>query len=446
MASTPTYGPAPEHSYSTLGVPEHGGAEAGRPAGGPAHRAESTRAIRRAGLACGVVLAALMLAACGAQDGGAAAPDGGAGANGTGGGMPPPEVGVLTVTPQTVALVTELPGRLEPVRIAQVRARAAGVLQKRVFQEGSDVRAGDLLFRIDAAPYRAAFGSAQASLARAEANLALTRSQVERYRPLVKANAISQQDYTNAEAAFKQAQADVAVGRAQVQTAKINLDYANVTAPISGRIGRALVTEGGLVGQGEPTHLATIQQIDSMYVNFTQSTTDLLALRRAMNNGSLGAVSGEGAGVRIVLEDGSDYAAQGKLLFTDLTVDESTGQVTLRAQVPNPNGVLLPGMYVRVKIEQAQVANAVLLPQQAVTRSAQGDTVMVVADDGKVSTRKISIASARDNQWVVQDGLQAGEKVIVDGFQKMMVPGAPVKPVPWRGSENAAAPAASAVR
>jgi membrane fusion protein (multidrug efflux system) len=379
-------------------------------------------------------LLALLLAACGQQ--GAAPPGPPAGPA-----MPPPEVGVVTVTPGEVGLVTELPGRLEASRVAQVRARAAGIVQQRLFREGSDVRAGQPLFRIDAAPYAAANASAQANLARAQANLVQAKGLAERYAPLVEANAVSKQEYTNAVAAQKQAEAEVAAARAAVQTAQINLGYASVTAPISGRIGRALVTEGALVGQGEATPLAVVQQIHPMYVNFTQPAADVLKLRRALAEGRLKRAAGmDGALVRVVLEDGSEHASPGKLLFSDLSVDPTSGQITLRAEVPNPNGSLLPGLYVRVRLEQAKAGNAVLLPQQAVTRSAQGDSVMVVGPDGKVGPRTIRVGGAQDGQWVVLDGLKAGEQVVVEGFQKMR-PGAPVKPVPWR--PGTVAPAAS---
>ena len=390
------------------------------------------------------VVVAVMLAGCGkGPDKAAAAPAGAA--------PPPPEVGVVVATPGDIGLVTELPGRLEASRIAQVRARAAGILQERLFREGSDVKAGQPLFRIDASPYAAAAQSAQASLARAEANAAQAKALAERYKPLVEANAVSKQEYANAVAAQKAAEADVAVGRASVATARINLGYAAVTAPISGRIGRALVTEGALVGQGDATQLAVIQQINPLYVNFTQSANDALALRRAMSEGKLmRAGGGDAASVRVVLEGGTEYGLPGKLLFSDLSVDPTTGQVTLRAEVPNPKGELLPGLYVRVRIEQAQVNDAIALPQQAVTRTQQGDTVTVVGADGKLSKRNVKVGTARDNQWVVLEGLKAGEQVMVDGFQKlqMMPPGTPVKAVPWTkpgtAPAAAAAPAASA--
>lgn len=392
-----------------------------------------------------VVAAALSLLLAGCGKGGAQG----------GGAPPPPQVGVVTVTQGDVGLVTELPGRLEASRVAQVRARAAGILQKRLFREGSDVKEGQPLFTIDSAPYAAAAASAKAGQARAEANLAQATALAERYKPLVEANAISKQEYANAVAAQKQAEADVAVGKANVQTASINLGYAAVTSPISGRIGRALVTEGALVGQGEATQLAVVQQINPMYVNFTQSATDVMKLRAAMDSGQFKRASGaEAASVRIVLEDGTEYARPGRLLFSDLTVDATTGQVTLRAEVPNPGGQLLPGLYVRVRLEQAQATNAITLPQQAVTRTNQGDSVMVVGADGKVSSRSIKIGSAQGNKWVVLDGLKTGEQVVVDGFQKMQ-PGAPVKPVPWQppgatppagAASSPAAPASGAAK
>ena len=357
---------------------------------------------------------------------------------------PPPEVGVVTATPRTVGLTTELPGRLEASRVAQVRARAAGILQKRLFREGSDVKAGQPLFLIDAAPYRASLASAQAALARAQANLAQATAQAERYKPLLEANAVSKQDYVNAVAAQKQAEADVAAGKAAVQTAQINLGYASVQSPISGRIGRALVTEGALVGQGEATQLAVVQQIDPVYVNFTQSASEVLRLRRAFEAGRLERASGTNAArVHVVLDDGSDYGRPGRLLFSDLTVDASSGQITLRAEVPNPDGLLLPGMYVRVRLEQAQASQAILLPQQAVQRSASGDTVMVVGADGKVSQRSVKIGSSQGNDWVVLDGLKPGEQVMVDGFQKLRG-NAPVKAVAWQPPASAAAASAPA--
>jgi membrane fusion protein (multidrug efflux system) len=398
-------------------------------------------AVRLPSLPAWFLTVPLLLAGCGQGAGNAQQAGGGA--------PPPPEVGVVTVATGDIGLVTELPGRLEALRVAQVRARAAGILQSRLFREGSDVKAGQVLFHIDPAPYAAAAASAQATLARAQANLAQATLLAERYKPLVEANAVSKQDYANAVAAQKQAEADVAAGKAAVQTAQINLGYASVTAPISGRIGRALVTEGALVGQGEATQLAVIQQINPLYVNFTQSATEVMNLRKALEQGRLKRAGGEGAQVRIVLEDGSVFPQVGKLLFADLTVDQNTNQVTLRAEVPNPQDLLLPGMYVRVQIEQAKAGNAMLLPQQAVTRTPQGDSVMVVGKDGQVNPRTIKIGGSQESNWVVLSGLKPGEMVMVDGFQKLR-PGAPVKPVPWGAGAGpagtAAQPAASAAK
>ena len=402
----------------------------------PARRSTASRLLRWSALPLVVALGA-----CGEKP--PAGPPGGR--------MPPAEVGVVTVMPGEIGLVTELPGRLEASRVAQVRARAAGIVLQRLFREGSDVRAGQPLFRIDPASYAATYASAQAGLAKAQANQSQTAMLAERYKPLVEANAISKQDYANAVAAQKQADADVASARASVQTAGINLGYASVTAPIQGRIGRALVTEGALVGQGEATPMALIQQIDPMYVNFTQSATEVLNLRRALDAGRLKRAAGtDAASVKVLLEDGTQHSRPGRLLFSDLTVDPSSGQVTLRAEVPNPGTVLLPGMYVRVQLEQAKASNAILLPQQAVTRSTQGDNVMVVGTDGKVSPRPVKVGGEQAGQWVVLEGLKAGEQVMVDGFQKLQ-PGATVKPVAWRpgspaamGSGPASAPAAGA--
>ena len=402
-------------------------------------RAKDACAGSRAALASFLVLgASLLLAACSKSD----APP--AGGKGPGGAPPLGEVGVVTVAPRPVGLVTELPGRLEASRVAQVRARVAGIVIKRLFVEGSDVKAGQPLFQIDSAPYEATVASALASLARAQANVTQATAQAERYKPLLEANAVSKQDYVNAVAAQKQAEADVASAKAALQSAQINLGYASVTSPISGRIGRALVTEGALVGQGEATPLALVQQINPMYVNFTQATTEVLRLRRAIASGKFKNAGGaDSASVRIVLEDGSDYAQPGKLLFTDLSVDPTSGQITLRAQVPNPGGVLLPGMYVRVRLEQAEMPTGIVVPQQSVQRGSTGDSVMVVGADGKVAARPVKVGSAQGGQWVILEGLQPGEMVMVDGFQKLRGT-ASVKPVPWQPGGSASASGAAA--
>ncbi|MDO9002242.1 MAG: efflux RND transporter periplasmic adaptor subunit [Aquabacterium sp.] len=401
--------------------------------------------IRRSSAWAVLAVTASLLAACGPK---AAAP-----AAAPGGGMPPAQVGVVTVQPQTVPIITELPGRLEASRVAQVRARVAGIVQQRIFVEGSDVKAGQVLFQIDPSSFKAVLDSALASQAKAEANLSQATALVGRYQPLQAAKAISPQEFLNAQVAQSQAQADVAAAKAAVQTARINLGYATVTAPISGRIGRALVTEGALVGQGDATQLALIQQTNLLYVNFTQSAAEVLKLKQAMAQGKLKRAGGQAASVRVLLDDGTEYPLPGKLLFSDLSVDSTSGQVSLRAEVPNPDGALMPGLYVRVRLEQAQVDGGILLPQQAVTRSTQGDTVMVVGADGMVKPRPVKLGGAKGNQWVVLSGLKSGEQVMVDGFQKMMNPKAPVKAVPWQptplpgaASAPASAPDAAASR
>jgi membrane fusion protein (multidrug efflux system) len=380
-------------------------------------------------VAAGTLMALALLAGCGKKD----AP---AGPGGPGGGMPAPEVGVITTKYEPVDLLTELPARAEPIRTSQVRARVDGVVLKRLFTEGSVVKQGQSLFQIDPAPYQARLAAAQADVGSAQATLNQATAQAERYRPLVEANAISKQEYTNAVAAQKQAEAAVAAARAQVRIAQINAGYANVYAPISGRIGRALVTEGALVSAAQATELALIQQTDTMYLNITQSASELQRLRKQAGGGS-----GD-AQVSVILDDGTELPNKGRLQFSDITVDPSTGQVTLRATVPNPGNALLPGQYVRVRLAQAQIPNGIVVPQQAVTRGgAQGDTLTVIGADNKPAQRTVRIASQQGSDWIVTEGLQEGERVMVDGFQKlqMLPPGTPVKPVPWQRSAQAAA-------
>ncbi|WP_211460683.1 efflux RND transporter periplasmic adaptor subunit [Collimonas silvisoli] len=359
-------------------------------------------------------------------------------------GAPPPAgVSIITIAPERLALTTELPGRLEATRIAQIGARAAGIVLKRNFREGSDVKAGQTLYQIDPAPLRAAYDSAQATLAKAEANLTTATLKAQRYKPLVEVNAVSKQEYDDTVAAQKQAAADVASAKAARQTASLNLGYATVTSPISGRIGKALVTEGALVGQGEVTQLAVVQQIDPIYVNVTQSSTDILKLQQAMKSGQLESAGAGQAKVTLVTEDGRPYPQAGKLLFSDLTVDATTGSVTLRAEFPNPDRSLLPGMYVRAKLEQVVNASALTVPQQAVQRDLNGSSVFVVGADNKVAVRPVTADVAQGDKWIVSDGLKAGDKVIVEGMQKIK-PGAVVKPTPWNPTA-AAAPTAAAV-
>lgn len=390
---------------------------------------------RRTGTAAAALAFLLVLTACGG--GGAPAGPGGPG------GMPPPSVGVVTVAPADVELLTELPGRLEAWRTAQVRARIPGIVQKRLFTEGAVVKEGQALFEIDPAPFRAAVESAQASVARAEASVAQAESVVERNRPLAAARVVSDAEWVANQNALRSAQADLAAARAALSTARINLGHASVKAPIAGFIGRAQVTEGALVGQGDATLLATIQQTRTMYVNFTQSASETLRLRRAFEAGQFKRVGGAGAEVRLVLDDGSVYPRPGKLLFSDLSVDAGTGQVTLRAEVPNPDGLLLPGLYVKVRLAQARADGGILVPQQAVTRGGAGgaDVLMVVGEGNMPTPRPVKIGGANGQNWVVLDGLKGGEQVIVDGFQKMR-PNTPVTPVPW--TPGGARPAATA--
>jgi membrane fusion protein (multidrug efflux system) len=299
-----------------------------------------------------------------------------------------------------------------------------------LFTEGSIVKQGQSLYQIDPEPYQAQVNSAQAALGRAQANLTAAAATVDRYKPLLEANAVSKQEYTNAVAAAKQGEADVSAAKAQLRIAQINYSYANVYAPISGRIGRALVTEGALVSATEATQLALIQQTDNVYLNITQSAADLQRLRKnAGNRGIDSAIP-----VSVILDDGSELGRKGKLLFSDVTVDPTSGQVTLRAEVANPDNALLPGQYVRVRLAQAQLPSGILVPQQAVTRGGQaGDTVMVVGADNKPTPRTVKIASQEGANWVITDGLKEGEQVMVDGFQKlqMLPPGTPVQPVAW---------------
>ena len=399
----------------------------------------------------------LALAGCGPQagspaDAGAGAKPGGSAskpASPPGGGMPGPTVGVVTVQLGDVSLSVELPGRLEAWRVAQVRARVPGIVEQRLFTEGAAVRAGQPLFRLDAAPYRATLASTDAAVARADANVAQAQAQVQRNQPLADAKAISAQEWLVTQTTLAVAKADAASARAAAQTARINLDYALIKAPIAGRIGRSLVTEGALVGQGEATQLAVIQQTHPLYVNFTQSAAEALRLRRAFDSGQLKrAGAGASAELRVLLDDGSEYPLPAKLLFTDPTVDAATGQVSLRAELPNPKDLLLPGLFVRVRLVQATSERAIRLPQQAVTRGPGGDSVLVVGADNKPMLRKIVIGTGQGNDWVVQSGLTAGERVIVDGVQKlaMVPPGTPVNPVPWSppgkaGQAPAAGPA-----
>jgi membrane fusion protein (multidrug efflux system) len=360
-----------------------------------------------------IALAALqILTGCGDKPGQAQA-QGGAG------GMPPPEVEVITVAPTTVTLTQELPGRLEAIRTAQVRARVEGVVEKRLFVEGSDIAAGKILYQIDQRTYKANADSAQA-------DVAVARLTVERYRPLLEIKAVSQQEYDQVAAKLKQAEAALA-------KAKLDLENANIPAPISGRIGRAMVTEGALVGRNEATLLATIEQIDPIYANFTQGNSEVLKLRQAVKAGRLKRAAD--SRVELILDDGSVYAYPGKLLFEDLAVDPNTGSIQMRAEFPNPKRELLPGTFVRLRVPQARADNSLRVPQAAVQTAATGQLVMLVDKDSKVVPQPVKTGGMSGADWIISEGLKGGEQVIVNGLQKAR-PGSVVKAVPL----NAAAP------
>lgn len=331
---------------------------------------------------------------------------------------PKPQVRVETLQLKPLAISTELSGRILAPRTAEVRARVAGVVLKRVYREGSDVKQGDVLFLIDPAPFKADHDSARATLAKAEANLYQARLQEQRYRELVDDKAVSRQEYDNARAAFLQADAVVAESKAALERARLNLGYATVTAPISGRIGRALVTEGALVGQNESTPLATIQQLDPIHADVTQSTRELNALRRALRAGELQQVGASEARATLIQDDGSAYPLPGKLLFSDISVDPSTNQITLRSEFPNPDLDLLPGSYVRVRLDQALQPKGLSVPQRAILRDSAGvPKVLVVDAQARVSERQVQLGSAQGDRWLVSDGLAAGERVVVEGLQ-----------------------------
>ncbi|WAW05892.1 efflux RND transporter periplasmic adaptor subunit [Oxalobacter formigenes] len=341
-----------------------------------------------------------------------------------------PEAAYVTIAPEKRAVENELPGRLESYRTAEVRARVPGIVLKRTFEEGAFVKQGQVLFKIDPRSYQASVQNAKAALSRAEANKVQADLKLKRYKPLVEINAISKQEYDDAIAAAKQASADVEAAKATLVNNKLNLEYATVTAPISGRIGRAMVTEGALVGQNEATLLATIQQINPIYLNLTQSSAELLKLRQMMQSGALKDAEKSGLKVTMVMEDGSIYPHTGKLLFSDISVDPTTGELALRALFPNPDNMLLPGMFVRARLEQAVNENAITVPQQAVQHTNDGSQVIVINQENKAEIRQVKTTSAIGNRWLVTEGLQPGDRVIVEGLQKIR-PGSPVNPVEW---------------
>ena len=358
--------------------------------------------------AVGVLSVSLILGGCGQKTAGTQ--------------RPVPEVAFVTIQPKQVAITTDLTGRTSANLVAEVRPQVSGVIQKRLFTEGSDVKAGQVLFQIDPALY-------QAALARSEANLSALQLRTDRLRELLVEKAVSQQDYDDAAAALKQTQADI-------QTAHINLKYTAITAPISGRIGRSSVTEGALVTAQQPTALATIQQLNPMYVDIAQSTADLLRLRRGFKEGRLNQNEANQKKVQLILEDGTAYPLAGILQFRDVTVDPTTGSVILRAIFPNPNGVLLPGMFIRAVVQEGVNKKAILIPQQAVSRDPMGNPLTLIVDaESKVHVRVLTLDRAIGDQWLVLSGLAAGERVIVEGMQKV-TPGASVKAVPFETGDS----------
>ncbi|MGC4028786.1 MAG: efflux RND transporter periplasmic adaptor subunit [Steroidobacteraceae bacterium] len=354
-----------------------------------------------------------------------------------------PEVGVMTLAPEPVELSTELAGRTAAFRIAEVRPQVEGIIQRRLFTEGAEVRAGQPLYQIDAAPYRAAAVRAQAGVASSEAQLNAAQLLAERSGTLVQTGVVSKQDNDNAAAAGRSAAAAVEAAKAQLESARIDLAYTQVRSPISGRIGRSLVTEGALVTKSQGDPLATVAQLDPIYVDVTQSSSELLRLQRDFAAGRLQRNGADKARVTLTLEDGSRYPHEGSLQFTEVTVDPGTGSVLLRAQFPNPDRVLLPGMFVRARLEQGSNGQALLLPQAAVSRNARGEaTVLVVEAGDKVAERVIQVDRAIGNRWLVAGGVEAGERVVVEGLQKAR-PGQTVKPMPAT-AQDTAAPAAAA--
>ncbi|MFA4837624.1 MAG: efflux RND transporter periplasmic adaptor subunit [Dehalococcoidia bacterium] len=349
---------------------------------------------------------------------------------------PVPEVASVTIELQQVELTSELPGRTSAYRIAEIRPQVSGLIQKRLFTEGSSVKAGEVLYLVDPAPFQAALDNAQAALGRAGANLPAIRLRTERYRELLVEKAVSRQDYDDAAAALKQTEADIRYWKATLETARINLAYTRITAPISGRIGRSNVTEGAIVTAYQPVALATIQQLDPIYVDVPQSTTELMRLKHHLEKGSLNQNGKKQNKVRIIMEDATTYPREGTLQFRDVTVDPTTGSVILRVVVPNPDAVLLPGMFVRTVMKEGVDEKAILIPQQAVSRDPKGNPVVLIVDaEDKVQQRMLTIDRAIGNKWLVTSGLAQGDQVIVEGIQKVR-PGTTVKAVPFAAASD----------
>ncbi|MEC8880797.1 MAG: efflux RND transporter periplasmic adaptor subunit [Pseudomonadota bacterium] len=358
----------------------------------------------------------LALAACGGDDQ-------------AGGEQPPPEAGFITVEPEPFTITSELPGRTTPHQVAEVRPQVNGIIEERLFEEGQLVEKGAPLYRIDDSLYQADVESARAELARAQATLKSTRLRAERFEKLLDMKAVSQQEYDEAEAALGENQAQVASARAALSSARTNLDYTTLEAPISGRIGRSSVTAGALVTANQAQSLATIRQLDPIYVDLTQSARELRRLRQALENGELEKVGEDEARVTLLMEDGSEYQEEGVLQFSEYAVEESTGSVTLRALFPNPDGDLLPGMFVRAKLPEGERSEAILVPQKGVARDSTGQaTAMVINDNDQVERRNVTTERAVGNRWLIADGLNGGDRLIVEGLQKVQ-PGMTVKPV-----------------
>ncbi|MGA7104564.1 MAG: efflux RND transporter periplasmic adaptor subunit [Candidatus Deferrimicrobiaceae bacterium] len=352
----------------------------------------------------------------------------------------------MTVGTQRVVLTTELPGRTSAYRIAEIRPQVDGLIQRRLFAEGAEVTAGQALYQIDPAPFRAELENAMASLGKAEANLPAVRSKAERYRDALADNAVSRQDYDDAAAALKQAEAEVLLWKATVETARINLGYTRLTAPISGRIGKSNMTEGALVTAHQPVPLASIQQLDPTYVDVPQATTELLRLKRRLEDHRLERNGTKQNKVRIILEDGTPYSSEGTLKFRDVSVDPTTGSVILRVIVPNTDGVLLPGMYVRAVVTEGVNEQAILIPQQAVVRDPKGNPMALVVDGtGKVEQRMLHLDRAIEDKWLVSSGLSPGDRMIVEGLQNVR-PGDSVKVVPWVPGKDQEAASGDAAR
>ncbi|WP_157670965.1 efflux RND transporter periplasmic adaptor subunit [Chitinibacter sp. GC72] len=379
-----------------------------------------------------MTLLAAALSACGQQ-----APQGGAGANG------PMPVGVVSLKAQDIQIERELPGRTVAHRSAEIRPQVGGILQKRLFTEGSEVSAGEVLYQIDDASFKASYESASAALARAQASLLSSKLKAERYQELIAINGVSRQENDDAQAAFLQAKADVAAATAAQQVAKINLNYSQLRSPISGRIGKSSVSEGALLAVGQATALATVQQLDPIYVDISQSSAELLRLKTEF---ATAQPTKQGLPVRLITEDGREFAHEGRLQFADATVDAETGGVTLRVLVPNPDKILLPGMFVRAKLATAEVQKAVLIPQQALIRSPKGQAnVMVVDKNGQAQAVPVKASRTVGDQWLISEGLQGNEQLIVEGLQKVQ-PGMPVKAEPAKTQSQAQPQASAAAR